>query len=64
MNKVDVTFCKCNCQSFLLYLPYASLHHTLLHLCMHIMVQSYLWQVVHTRSVDELAFDIPEGFVG
>jgi hypothetical protein len=64
MNKVDVTFCKCNCHSFALYLPYASLHHTLLDLCMYLMVQSYLWQMVHTQSVDELAFDILEGSTG
>jgi hypothetical protein len=41
-----------------------SLHHTLLDLCMYLMVQRYLWQVVRTRSVDELACDIPEGSVG
>jgi hypothetical protein len=60
MNKVDVTFCICSCHSFTLYLPYASLHHTLLDLCMYQMVRTYLWQMVHTRFVDELAFDIPE----
>jgi hypothetical protein len=41
-----------------------SLRHTLLDLCMYLMVQRYLWQVVRTRSVDELACDIPEGSVG
>jgi hypothetical protein len=47
-----------------MYLPYASLHHTLLDLCMYLMVQSYLWQMVRTRSMDELAFDILEGSAG
>jgi hypothetical protein len=40
------------------------LRHTLLDLCMYLMVQRYLWQVVHTRSVDELECDIPKGSVG
>jgi hypothetical protein len=41
-----------------------SLHHTLLDLCMYLMMQSYLWQMGRTRSVDELACDIPEGSAG
>jgi hypothetical protein len=31
---------------------------------MYLMMQSYLWQMVRTQSVDELACDIPEGSVG
>jgi hypothetical protein len=43
-----------------MYLPYASLHHTLLDSCMHLMMQNYLWQMVHTRSVEESVRDNPE----
>jgi hypothetical protein len=58
--KMDVTFCKCNYRSFTMYLPYTSLHHTLLDHCKYRRMQSYVWQMVYTRSSKELLLDIPE----
>jgi hypothetical protein len=38
-----------------------SLHHILLDYCDYLMMQSYLWQMVHTRATDDDMLDIPEG---
>jgi hypothetical protein len=46
--------------SFTLHLPYASLHHTVLDFCKYLIVQSNLWQMVHTRSAEEQLLNIPE----
>jgi hypothetical protein len=62
MNKYMVTVCKYNCQSFTLCLPNASLHHILLDNCKYLMMRSSLWQMVRTRTSEELTLDIPEGF--
>jgi hypothetical protein len=41
-----------------------SLHHTLLDICMYRMMQSYLWQMVHTRATEEVILNILEGSAG
>jgi hypothetical protein len=58
MNKWMATICKYNYQSFALCLPNASLHHILLDNCKYLMMQSSLWQMVHTRTFEELTLDI------
>jgi hypothetical protein len=37
------------------------LHHILLDHYDYLMMQSYLWQMVHTRTTDDDVLDIPEG---
>jgi hypothetical protein len=64
MNKWMFTFCKYNCHSFALYLPYASLHHNLLDLCKYLMMQSSLWQMVRTRACQDPILNIPESSAG
>jgi hypothetical protein len=39
-------------------------HHILLDVCKYLMMQSSIWQMVHTRTVKELNLDNPEGSVG
>jgi hypothetical protein len=63
MNKWMFTFCKYNCHTFALCLPYASLHHNLLDVCKYVMVQSSIWQMVRTRTSEDSILDIPEGSV-
>jgi hypothetical protein len=41
-----------------------SLHHTLLDYCKYLMIQSYLWQMVHTRVTEVAALDILEESAG
>jgi hypothetical protein len=38
-----------------------TLHHTLLDICMYLMMQSYLWQILCTRAAKKAILDIPEG---
>jgi hypothetical protein len=64
MNKWIFTFYKCNCHPFTLYLPYASLHHTVLDLCKYLMMQSSLWQMVCTRACEDAILYIPVGSAG
>jgi hypothetical protein len=37
------------------------LHHILLDYCDYLIMQSYLWQMVHTRATDDDVLDIPKG---
>jgi hypothetical protein len=37
------------------------LHHNLLDYCNYLMVQSYLWHMVHTRANGDDVLDVPEG---
>jgi hypothetical protein len=39
-------------------------HHILLDVCKYLMMQSSIWQMVHTRAFDELNLDSPEGSAG
>jgi hypothetical protein len=41
-----------------------SLHHNLLDVCKYLMMQSSIWQMVHTRTSEDAILDIPEGSVG
>jgi hypothetical protein len=41
-----------------------SLHHNLLDTCKYLMMQSSIWQLVHTRTSEDSILDIPEGSVG
>jgi hypothetical protein len=40
------------------------LHHNLLDVCKYQMMQSSIWQMVHTRTSEDSILDIPEGSVG
>jgi hypothetical protein len=64
MNKWIFIFCKYNCHSPALCLPMQSLHHILLDICKYLMMQSSIWQMVHTRTSKDPILDIPEGSVG
>jgi hypothetical protein len=39
-------------------------HHILLDVCKYLMMQSSIWQMVHTRTFEELSLDSPEGSAG
>jgi hypothetical protein len=39
-------------------------HHILLDVCKYLMMQSSIWQMVRTRTVEEFNLDSPEGSVG
>jgi hypothetical protein len=39
-------------------------HHILLDVCKYLMMQSSLWQMVHTRTSEESILDTPKGSVG
>jgi hypothetical protein len=41
-----------------------SLHHNLLDVCKYLMMQSSIWQMVHTRTFKDSILNIPEGSVG
>jgi hypothetical protein len=41
-----------------------SLHHNLLDVCKYLMMQSSIWQMVHTRTPEDSILNIPEGFIG
>jgi hypothetical protein len=41
-----------------------SLHHNLLDVCKYLMMQSSIWQMVHTMTSEDSILDIPEGSVG
>jgi hypothetical protein len=60
--EMDVILCECNCLSFIycIFLRH-SLHHILLDHYDYLMMQSYLWQMVRTRDIDDDMLDIPEG---
>jgi hypothetical protein len=38
-------------------------HHILLDICKYLMMQSSIWQMVHTWTFEELSLDSPEGSV-
>jgi hypothetical protein len=39
-------------------------HHILLDVCKYLMMQSSIWQMVHTRTFEELSLDSPKGYAG
>jgi hypothetical protein len=64
MNKWMFTFCKYNCFPFHYVYLMRGFHHILLNICIYLMIQSSIWQMVHTRTSEELSLDIPEGSAG
>jgi hypothetical protein len=40
-----------------------SLHHNLLDVCKYLVMQSSIWQMLHTRTSEDVILDIPEGSV-
>jgi hypothetical protein len=62
MNKCMFTFCKYNYLPFYYIYLMQGFHHILLDICKYLMMQSSIWQMVHTRTFEELSLEIPEGF--
>jgi hypothetical protein len=63
MNKWRFTFCKYNCFPFHCVYLMQGIHHILLHICKYLMMQSSIWQMVHTRTSEDPILDIPKGSV-
>jgi hypothetical protein len=38
-------------------------HHMLLDICKYLMMQSSIWQMVHTKTYEDPILDIPEGSI-
>jgi hypothetical protein len=49
---------------FSLCLPYVGFHHILLDICKYLMMQSSIWQMVHTRTYEDPILNIPERSAG
>jgi hypothetical protein len=64
MNKWMFTFYKYSCIPFHYVDLMQGFHHILLDVCKYLMIQSSIWQMVHTRTVEELNLDSPEGSAG
>jgi hypothetical protein len=64
MNKWMFTFCKYNCLPFHCVYLMQGFHHILLDVYKYLMMQSSIWQMVHTRTSEELSLDTPEGSTG
>jgi hypothetical protein len=63
MNKWMFTFCKYNCFSFHCVYIMQGFHHILHDICKYLMMQSSIWQMVHTRTSEDPILDIPDGSV-
>jgi hypothetical protein len=61
---MDVYFCKYSCPPFHYVYLMQGFHHILLDIYKYLMMQSSIWQMVRTRTVEELNLDRPEGSVG
>jgi hypothetical protein len=57
-------FCKYNCFPFYCVYLIQGFHHILLDICKYLMMQSSIWQMVHTRNFEDPILNIPEGSVG
>jgi hypothetical protein len=64
MNKWMFTFCKYRCFPFHCVDLMQGFHHILLDICKYLMMQSSIWQMVHTRTSEDPILDIPQGSVG
>jgi hypothetical protein len=64
MNKWMFTFCKYRCFPFHYVYLMQGVHHILLDICKYLMMQSSIWQMVHTRTSEDPILDIPEGSLG
>jgi hypothetical protein len=58
------TFCKYNCFPFHFVYLMQSFHHILQDMCKYLMIQSSIWQLVHTRTSEDPFLDIPKGPIG
>jgi hypothetical protein len=58
---MDVYFCKYSYLPFCYVYLMQGFHHILLDIYKYLMMQSSIWQMVHTRIVEELNLDRPEG---
>jgi hypothetical protein len=61
---MDVHFCKYSCLPFHYVYLMQGFHHILLDVCKYLMMQSSIWQMVYTRTVEELNLDSPKGSAG
>jgi hypothetical protein len=64
MNKWMFTFCKYSYLPFYCVYLMQGFHHILLDICNYLMMRSSIWQMVRTRTFEELSLDSPEGSVG
>jgi hypothetical protein len=64
MNKWIFTFCIYNCFPFHCVYIMQCFHHILLDICKYLMMQSRIWQMVHTRTSKDPILDIPERSIG
>jgi hypothetical protein len=60
MNKWMFTFCKYSCLPFHYVYLIQGFHHILLDVCKYLMIQSSIWQIVRTRTFEELSLGNPE----
>jgi hypothetical protein len=58
------TFCEYNCFPFHCVYLMQGFHHILLDICKYLMMQSSIWQIVHTRTFEDPILNIPEGSIG
>jgi hypothetical protein len=58
------TFCKYICLLFHYVYLMQGFHHILLDVCKYLVMQSLIWQMVRTRTFEELSLDSPEGSAG
>jgi hypothetical protein len=63
MNRWKFTFCKYNCFPFHCVYLMQGFHHILLDICKYLMIESSIWQMVHTRTSDHPILDIREGSI-
>jgi hypothetical protein len=61
---MDIYFCKYSCLPFCYVYLMQGFHHILLDIYKYLIVQSSIWQMVCTRTVEELNLDRPEGSAG
>jgi hypothetical protein len=64
MNTWMFTFYKYNCLPFHCVYLMQGLHHIRLDIFKYLMMQSSIWQLLHTRTTEEPSLDIPEGSAG
>jgi hypothetical protein len=57
-------FCKYNGFPFHCVYLMQGFHHILLDICKYRMMQSSIWQMVHTRISEDTILNIPDAFVG
>jgi hypothetical protein len=61
MNKWMFTFCKYSYLHFHCVYLMQGFHHILLDICKYLMIQSSIWQMVRTRTFEEMSLHSPEG---